>query len=1130
MELPNILSTEGNPGRSVAAQLHLVLDGETMRLSLRTGNAGEYEAAFPYHSPINNEDAADARWLLEDHPRLRGRSSDPIASRIEDRLYTLAADLRDAVFESSEEARPISEALADNELLNRLHVTIDEPQTAPWTPWELMLAPSSSDPLSVLAASFSRISTSASPPQPPLKSDKLRILLVTSRPSGEDDVPFRSVASRIVQAVAASTESSIQVDLLRPPTYPALLDALAAASETEEPYNVVHFDGHGSYDADVFDESSKRGYLYFEGFDGSIEEVSGSILGADLAQYGVSYLLLNACRSAYAEPNALGGDATAKTAERAFGTLAAEVRAKGVAGVLAMGFNLYVVTAAGLIANTYAALAARRNLSEAVAHARRELYQAETNVVGAFDWLVPIAFSGEAIEQEDRRDEITALNVQASTTTPASAGVVDPGAVDGPRSDQHPFFGYDDILLRLDRACGASRSAELVGLAGAGKSAVAGEFARWWVATTPDAAVVLDVDSFGSFDEFNEQFKKHLAQAQEQTTDGTCLVVLDGASDILDAEIWSAEDRTAFQEWIEQQFDSSVWLLLTGRAPSGLTGLETILLKGLDTESRVELATHAGFDREHARSFPGMLRWSQGLPAVVQLLPMIVEGLPLDDRRLARKVLSDLRSGVTETAGLQLGMALIERSGLKFFDVRHLRRAALPFVLKLFQSYIGDQQWWLFCELAANSGLNLTSGGDVKVVLDEEFRPAARAGLVSRTSQGYLLHPLAPIALQDGFAATMHAITRGNQDLFSHVTGASWGSYIQSVSTTVRMAEMLPGGGDFGGVSLQRENLTNAVEISLLAPWWGLALPLLHKLRDTLLAEARNDEWREILVEVFTQLQESPPQEQEMGPENAMIHIVRLLAEEAKREGDEEQLRALRELQVQLAHAQETTITPVDPDKGKEIDIGRIRRISSLLKLGDTAASDNSPDAIDFYNDALRLAEDPPDLLRLGEVHYAIAKAYLNVTALYDPAKYESHAREAIKAAAALGPPGSDLHVRASVSLGNAIVEEQSSLEQRDSERLNEARKALTLGVTAENVGPIVRGTAHNGLGNLYKIENDLEAAADEYLAACKEFEAAGDIRSLRAAQANAALTLASLGRAEDARSLAAEAVKHDEQ
>jgi hypothetical protein len=82
------------------------------------------------------------------------------------------------------------------------------------------------------------------------------------------------------------------------------------------------------------------------------------------------------------------------------------------------------------------------------------------------------------------------------------------------------------------------------------------------------------------------------------------------------------------------------------------------------------------------------------------------------------------------------------------------------------------------------------------------------------------------------------------------------------------------------------------------------------------------------------------------------------------------------------------------------------------------------------------------------------------------------------------------------------------------------------LGVDSDNVGSITKGTAHNGLGNLARIEGDMQAAADEYLAACKEFETAADIRSLRVAQASAAIALASIGRVEDASSLAKEALK----
>jgi len=1126
MELSNSLPTGRKAAHSVTAQLHLAIDGETMSLSLQADKAENHEAAFTFQSPVANSDAGETRWLLEDHPRLQGRSADPIAARIEKRLHALAAELRRAVFESAKEAQPIRDTLANPELLAQLHVSIHEPQSAPWIPWELMLAPESTEPLSVVAASFTRVSHSAPAIKFPHKSDKLHVLLVTSRPSGKDDVPFRSVASRIVQAVAASAETAIVVDLLRPPTYQALVDTLAAASETDAPYNMVHFDGHGSYETDVFDESNKRGYLHFEGPDGSIEAVSGAVLGADLVQHNVSYLLLNACRSAYVESSSAPADAIAETTERAFGTLAAEVRAEGVAGVLGMGFNLYVVTAARLVANTYAALASGYNLSEAVGHARRDLYRAnDSEVAGAFDWLVPIAFSGEVIAERERPDAISNLTVQASTTTPTSAAVIDPGANHGPRSDERPFFGYDDVLLRLDRACGASRAVEIVGIAGSGKSAVAGEFARWWAATTPDAAIVLDVDSFGTFNEFNEQFKTHSAEARDQTTEGGCLIVLEGANKILDgeSEIWNANDRAALQQWIEQQMDSDVSLLMTGRAPGGLAD-ETIVLEGLDQESRAELARHAGFDAERAHSLPGMLPWTQGIPAVVLQIPSIIETLPSIDAVTVRNVLSDLRSGKTLFSGPQLGMSLIQRAGLEFFNVSRLRRAALPFVLHLFQFYLADVQWKFFCELTVLNGLNLAGNGDTRAILEEELRPAVRAGLVSRMSHGYLLHPFAPIAIEPGLAATVQALTDGSPDLMRQVMGIAWVSYIQSVSATITMAGKLPNTGDFGPFRLQRENLTNAFEISVLGAWWGLALPLVHKLRDVLLAEARNEEWREILNEILVGLQKFPPEEKDMGPENATLHILRLLAEEAEREGNEEQAQALRDLQLQVAYSEDTTIQALDPGKEKDVDISRIRRISSLLKRGDVAARENSPESLVFYNEALRLAEEANDPERMGEVHLAIARTHLKVRALRDPMKYEFHARKAIKIARDLGALGLNLYVRASVSLGNAIVEGQHQLEQPDPKRLNEAREALRLGVTAENVEEITRGTAHNGLGNVYRIENDFEAAAAEYLAACKAFEAAGDTRSLRVAQRNAASALATLGKKEDALKLAQEA------
>jgi hypothetical protein len=477
-----------------------------------------------------------------------------------------------------------------------------------------------------------------------------------------------------------------------------------------------------------------------------------------------------------------------------------------------------------------------------------------------------------------------------------------------------------------------------------------------------------------------------------------------------------------------------------------------------------------------------------------------------------------------------LGRSLIERAGLEFFDPRQLRRPVLPFILDLFQSYIADEQWKIFYELTARKGFDLVRDGAPLAVLEEEFRPAMRGGLVSRISGGYLLHPLAPIAIDIAYAGTIQVLTSGNSDLIRQLSGIAWGSYIQSVTTTLQLAELVPHARAFGTVRLQRENLVHAVELSVLGAWWALALPLLHKLRDALLAEARQPEWLGILDAVLNRLRESTPQEQETQPENVTLQLTRLLAEEAERAGDEERVKALRELQLRVAYTEDVTLEIVGHPEGKVMDVGRIHRISALLKRGDVAVREDSQECMALYKEALGLASDPRDILRVGEVHLAVARAHLNVTALRDPAEGEFHARQAVNAALEQESMGLELLARASVSLGNAILEEQRNLEQPDLERLNEARQALEFAAQAAEADAGTRGEAHNGLGNLSRMEGDTDAAADQYLAACKEFESAkespGITRSLLIAQKNAAAALALCGRLEDALSLARAAIE----
>ena len=110
--------------------------------------------------------------------------------------------------------------------------------------------------------------------------------------------------------------------------------------------------------------AGQHGYLLFE--NPQTEEkaalVDGPSLGKLLVETGVPVLVLNACQSAFAEapeqPATAVGDAPASPQQQvaAFGSLAQEVMATGVAGVVAMRYVLYVETAKRFVADLYDAL------------------------------------------------------------------------------------------------------------------------------------------------------------------------------------------------------------------------------------------------------------------------------------------------------------------------------------------------------------------------------------------------------------------------------------------------------------------------------------------------------------------------------------------------------------------------------------------------------------------------------------------------------------------------------------------------------------------------------------------------------------------------------------------------------
>jgi hypothetical protein len=171
--------------------------------------------------------------------------------------------------------------------LVRVEVDID-PADMPGLPWELLRDPNTGTALALGAGEFVRThrQTAGQVSLPQAAGDELRVLLVICRPGGRDDVPFRSVASRLVRGGAGQMEG-LHLDVLRPATYARLAKVLHQAADAGRPYHVVHFDGHGTY-LDVADlradDPGDQEQATASGGGG----IGGSDIGLSPLRYGIS--------------------------------------------------------------------------------------------------------------------------------------------------------------------------------------------------------------------------------------------------------------------------------------------------------------------------------------------------------------------------------------------------------------------------------------------------------------------------------------------------------------------------------------------------------------------------------------------------------------------------------------------------------------------------------------------------------------------------------------------------------------------------------------------------------------------------------------------------------------------------
>ena len=488
-----------------------------------------FTAAFPF--TFTQQERNDIRWYLETYLQYPLDPADKRAARVEALMADLGERLFRAVFEADRDAFKLWARLQADLNATRIEVAGDHPRA--WTlPWELLRDPDTETYLALHAQAFVRVHLGPARevrlPQT-AAGEPIRILLVIARPGLEADVPYRSVARRVVAALGGS--DTVRLDVLRPPTYAALAQRLRQAKDAGAPYHVVHFDGHGMY-ADLSPKQNlsgilkalsallftaprqgEHGYLLFENpeVEENVRPVDGPTLGDLLVETSVGVLVLNACRSGRAAEDAEGApdDAAPKDEAavdrhdrvRAFGSLAQEVMDAGVPGVVAMRHNVYVVTAARFVAELYAALLRGRTLGQAVTAGRKHLSADPLRAilyqpVPLQDWTVPVVYEPAPIrlfpEPDEESGDLT-LTLDAAAATPGRGD-----QIDLPAPPDVGFFGRDETLLRLDRAFDRHAIALLHGYAGSGKTTAAAEFARWYGLTGGVQGPVL----FTSFEQY----------------------------------------------------------------------------------------------------------------------------------------------------------------------------------------------------------------------------------------------------------------------------------------------------------------------------------------------------------------------------------------------------------------------------------------------------------------------------------------------------------------------------------------------------------------------------------------------------------------------------------------------------
>lgn len=538
-----------------------------------------------FEHPFDEETLTDLRWYLEKFLTIPYGIFPDKAKKIEQKFQEWGEQLFKLLFPRTTKAWDFFQEATREGLDNcEINISSDDPIVLN-LPWELMYSPDYQFLAPSLAGMYRSLSGHAVRAEMgQLSQDKLNILLVIARPYGEKDVAFKTIARPMLEALKP-IQKYINLKVLRPPSFEEFERELNADKGF---YHIVHFDGHGNFDADSagFQHSfgSKgQGVLVFENIDGSPQIVTAAQIAQSLNDCRVPIFVLNACKSA-------------QEGEGSFSSVATRLVSLGAKSVVAMAYNVQVEAAKHFIGRFYQQLVAGTDVSTAVAAARRQLVNQRLRPsftskgdLPLADWMVPVLYQQETytpfVPDNSTTEDILDIDNFLEETVSNLVGF--------PEQGRYGFIGRDYDILRLERAFRQNNIVLLQGMGGVGKTELTAGFARWLEETQgrcSETAATRSHFFFISFESgaslsrvvneigravWGDKFSQYAAEQQQKAVlnylkQKPCLLIWDNFEPVAgfphgNEPLLSEHERDDLKRFLKELRGGETWVLITSR-------------------------------------------------------------------------------------------------------------------------------------------------------------------------------------------------------------------------------------------------------------------------------------------------------------------------------------------------------------------------------------------------------------------------------------------------------------------------------------------------------------------------------------------------------------------------------------